>query len=366
MFGLQLSRCGTFRHLLFRVSSTLQAGYPPTSTNSGREPRRRFREHGSDTDLQGGEQDPQQRKRLGHRGGNRYEGHRKVYGEDKDDFVQPKKSYKGPRGRYHEPRLNKEELGYKEEESYIAPRERYKEPRLNKDEPSHNQEESYKDPRERYHEPRFNKEEPKYNEVESYMGPRGRYKEPRFSKEESSHNQEESYKGPRRYKGPRFNEKEPRHNQEKSYKGPRGRYKEPQFNKEEPRYSPEGSYKGPRERYKESRIDKEEPKETQQNETYEEPTYEEPTELPASSEKGEEVHQWVKSAWKMKQLRHSQHLMNLARKGKVSEAEQVLEQMKKGRLRPDVVVFNSILSAHARQGDFKQAFKTFNEVSYNI
>ena len=82
------------------------------------------------------------------------------------------------------------------------------------------------------------------------------------------------------------------------------------------------------------------------------------------SEEGqrEDNARWAKSPWKMKQQRHSQQVLNLVRKGKVSEAEQVLQQMKKARLKPDVVVYNSILTGYSRQGDFKQAFKTFNEV----
>lgn len=84
-----------------------------------------------------------------------------------------------------------------------------------------------------------------------------------------------------------------------------------------------------------------------------------------TSKEGEEdgvSHRWHTDPRKLKQLRYSRHILNLVKKSQQSEAVQVLEQMKRARVKPDVVVYNAILSGYARQGDAKMAFKTFNEV----
>lgn len=73
-----------------------------------------------------------------------------------------------------------------------------------------------------------------------------------------------------------------------------------------------------------------------------------------------------KNPWKLRQLRYCRHIMSLVRKSRQKEAVQVLEQMKRSRVRPDVVVYNSILSGYAKQGDVKMAFKTFNEVLVSL
>ena len=71
---------------------------------------------------------------------------------------------------------------------------------------------------------------------------------------------------------------------------------------------------------------------------------------------------WQRSPWKVKQLRFARQIMNLVRKGKVSEAHEVFEQMKKGKVHPDVAVFNTLIAGYGREGDAKSGFKLFNEV----
>lgn len=68
--------------------------------------------------------------------------------------------------------------------------------------------------------------------------------------------------------------------------------------------------------------------------------------------------------WKLKLLRYQRHISNLVKKSCQSEAVQVLEQMKRSKVRPDVVVYNTILSGYGKQGDVNSAFKTFNEVCW--
>ena len=72
---------------------------------------------------------------------------------------------------------------------------------------------------------------------------------------------------------------------------------------------------------------------------------------------------WQKSPWKVKQLRFTRHIRNLVRKGKVGEAHEVFEQMKKGKVRPDVAVFNTLIAGYGREGNVQTCFKLFNEVS---
>ena len=81
--------------------------------------------------------------------------------------------------------------------------------------------------------------------------------------------------------------------------------------------------------------------------------------LEGSTDEGK---QWVKSVFRMRQERYSRQVLNLVRKVKVSEAARVLDKMKKGRLGPDVVVYNNIILGYGREGEYKLAFKTFNEV----
>ncbi len=66
--------------------------------------------------------------------------------------------------------------------------------------------------------------------------------------------------------------------------------------------------------------------------------------------------------WKVKQQRYRKHITDLVRKSRQDEAVKLLEQMIKGRVRPDEVTYNTILSGYAKQGNIKMAFKTFNEV----
>ena len=66
--------------------------------------------------------------------------------------------------------------------------------------------------------------------------------------------------------------------------------------------------------------------------------------------------------WKLKQQRYRKHISDLVKKSHQSEAVKLLEQMKKGRVKPDEVTYNTILSGYAKQGDVTMAFKTFNEV----
>ena len=71
---------------------------------------------------------------------------------------------------------------------------------------------------------------------------------------------------------------------------------------------------------------------------------------------------WQRSPWKVKQLRFTRHIMNLVKKGKVNEAHEVFEQMKMGKMHPDVAVFNTLIAGYGREGDVKSSFKLFNEV----
>ena len=71
---------------------------------------------------------------------------------------------------------------------------------------------------------------------------------------------------------------------------------------------------------------------------------------------------WQRSPWKVKQLRFTRHIMNLVKKGKVSEAHEVFEHMKKGKVHPEVAVFNTLIAGYGREGDVKSSFKLFNEV----
>ncbi len=66
--------------------------------------------------------------------------------------------------------------------------------------------------------------------------------------------------------------------------------------------------------------------------------------------------------WKAKLDRYRKHISNLVRKSRQDEAVQLLEQMERSKVRPDVVVYNTILSGYGKHGDLKNAFKTFNEV----
>ena len=49
----------------------------------------------------------------------------------------------------------------------------------------------------------------------------------------------------------------------------------------------------------------------------------------------------------------------------MEEAEEVFQYMKNGRVYPDTVSFNVLISGYGRKGDIKKAFKLFNDVSNN-
>ena len=70
--------------------------------------------------------------------------------------------------------------------------------------------------------------------------------------------------------------------------------------------------------------------------------------------------------WKLKQERYRKHISDLVRKSRQAEAVKLLEQMKKGRVRPDEVTYNTVLSGYAKHGDAKMAFKLFNEVGFSF
>ena len=79
------------------------------------------------------------------------------------------------------------------------------------------------------------------------------------------------------------------------------------------------------------------------------------------SEDGRQVR--YRNPWKLKLERYRRHISNLVKKSRQAEAVEVLEQMKRARVRPDVGVYNTILSGYGKEGDVKRAFKIFNEVS---
>ena len=72
---------------------------------------------------------------------------------------------------------------------------------------------------------------------------------------------------------------------------------------------------------------------------------------------------WHKSPWKVKQLRFTRHITNLIKKGKVEEAREVFDSMKKTKVRAEAVVYNTMIAGYGRQGDMRTAFKLFNDVS---
>ena len=74
-------------------------------------------------------------------------------------------------------------------------------------------------------------------------------------------------------------------------------------------------------------------------------------------------HAPTRNLWRLRQQRYAKHISNLVKKCRQEEAVQVLEQMKRSRVRPDVVVYNTLISGYAKQGNIKMAFKMFNEVS---
>lgn len=85
----------------------------------------------------------------------------------------------------------------------------------------------------------------------------------------------------------------------------------------------------------------------------------------AVGERGDDQ-RFRQNPWKLKQKRFARHIINLVKKSQQTEAVKVLEQMKSAKVKPDAVVYNSILAGYGKQGDVKKAFKTFNEVCYNI
>lgn len=71
---------------------------------------------------------------------------------------------------------------------------------------------------------------------------------------------------------------------------------------------------------------------------------------------------WTKNPYKIKQLRFSRHIVNLVHKGKVSEAADVLEYMRRNRVQPDAAVYNSLISGYGKQGNLNAGFRVFNQV----
>ena len=55
--------------------------------------------------------------------------------------------------------------------------------------------------------------------------------------------------------------------------------------------------------------------------------------------------------------------MNLISKGKASEAGEVFELMKKAGVKPETAVYNTLIAGYGRQGDAKESFHLFNQVS---
>ena len=74
----------------------------------------------------------------------------------------------------------------------------------------------------------------------------------------------------------------------------------------------------------------------------------------------------IRNYWKMKQQRYHKHISDLVRKSRQAEAVKLLEQMEKGRVRPDQVTYNTILSGYAKQKDIKMAFRIFNRVCLSM
>ena len=72
---------------------------------------------------------------------------------------------------------------------------------------------------------------------------------------------------------------------------------------------------------------------------------------------------WTRSPYKVKQLRYTRHIMNLISKGKASEAGEVFELMKKAGVKPETAVYNTLIAGYGRQGDAKESFHLFNQVS---
>lgn len=70
-----------------------------------------------------------------------------------------------------------------------------------------------------------------------------------------------------------------------------------------------------------------------------------------------------RNSWKLKQQRYCINITNLVRKSKQSEAVKMFDQMLRSKVKPDVVVYNTILAGYGKQGDANMAFKTFNQVT---
>ena len=73
---------------------------------------------------------------------------------------------------------------------------------------------------------------------------------------------------------------------------------------------------------------------------------------------------WTKSPYRIKQLRFSRHIMNLVHKGKMADAVEVFETMRKKGIKPEAVIYNSLIGGFRRQGNIRESFRTFNQVVY--
>ncbi len=87
------------------------------------------------------------------------------------------------------------------------------------------------------------------------------------------------------------------------------------------------------------------------------------TEATAERSESFEERQQRRNAFRKAQEKYGRLVHSLLKKGEVSAAMEVLEQMKKRRLKPDVVVYNSIIAGYSRTRQVKQAFRLFSEVS---
>lgn len=50
----------------------------------------------------------------------------------------------------------------------------------------------------------------------------------------------------------------------------------------------------------------------------------------------------------------------------VEEAEEVLGHMLRGKVHPEVAIFNTLIAGYGRRGEVRKAFKLFNTVSVHV
>ena len=75
---------------------------------------------------------------------------------------------------------------------------------------------------------------------------------------------------------------------------------------------------------------------------------------------------WTKSPYRIRQLRFSRHIMNLVHKGKMAEAVEVFELMRKNGVKPETVVYNSLIGGFGKQGNIRESFRMFSQVYFNL